>query len=141
MNIKQMIKLNADALGIEPPNVKTVERLGTPSTIAAAATDGSHIAVVKDINVLTETFVFFAISHEMRHIWQIRSGFNLTDYAESADTDITAYNSQPAEVDAHAWAIIAVSSVYGIRPTLEHNLGADIWKLIQKRINEITEEK
>lgn len=138
MDIQKMIQMNANELGIAVPALKYVKSLGTPTTIASAASDGSHIAVVKDINVLNETFVFFAISHEMRHIWQVRTGFNLSDYVTSSEVDSKDYNAQPAEIDAHAWGVIAVSSVYGVRPTLEKNLGADIWKMIETRISEIT---
>ena len=139
--IENAIRWNAAALGIPAPETELVEELMTPTTLAALSIDGKYIAVKKTASADKRT-VWLAISHEMRHAWQIKNtGWINKSYKQSGSADsIDAYNNQLAEIDAHAWSFMVMATLFGIRPMFERQLGADTMRRIEKRITEIQKE-
>lgn len=131
---KQYINDISKVLDIQPPELRTVpaDELLTPTQIAAYA-DGS-ILLRDDMELSPD--VFLALSHELRHAWQIANGADLEAYRTSQEMDLEAYNLQPLEVDANAFAVIAMSSFFGIAPQFQ-NLPESVRHAINDRANAI----
>ena len=55
------------------------------------------------------------------------------DYQTSDETDIHAYNSQELEIDAWAWATVAVVQNVGEIPDFTNALGTELHDEILKR--------
>lgn len=63
---------------------------------------------------------FFAVAHELRHVWQFRHGLYLPDYKERNECEsVEGYNLQPAEVDANAFAGLVMMDFFGLKPLFE----------------------
>lgn len=147
--IRKVADYNARQLKIVTPKIKVVSKssevFATPTTQAAISSDGKNLYInkmaidgwEKDEQPFN---VWLVISHECRHAWQehdknFRKHFD--NYKNSASLSVQDYNLQPAEIDAWAWAILLVGKNFGVRPTLEQQLGLEVWSAILKRIDEI----
>lgn len=139
---REAVQANARLLRVpEPRVVPTPEaKFTTPTTRAALSDDGTVIAVNRGTDFPDRISVWFAVSHEMRHLWQMRNGRIRSGYAPASDLPLDDYNGQDEEIDAHAWTVVVLSTVFGIRPTLEKNLGEEIWKQIEARAAQIAAE-
>lgn len=88
---------------------------------------------------ISETIL--AISHEMRHLWQLEHGL-FQDEIGSSETyidsqiDFEKYLMQKSEIDANAFAQIMCIKLLGIKP-LWQNYPKNVRDSIQKRISEI----
>lgn len=83
---------------------------------------------------------WFATSHEMRHLWQMRSGnVSVSRHVQSSCISLDAYNRQPHEIDANAWAVLIMESTFGVTPLLANNVGSEIYEAIRRRAEEIAE--
>lgn len=111
----------------------------TRSTRAALAEDGSYIIINID-QELDLRSIWFAVSHEMRHLWQMQKNCIRKVYSPSSGLPLSEYNEQPEEIDAHAWAVVVMKNVFGVRPTLDVNLGETVWKKIEDQANKIENE-
>lgn len=63
--------------------------------------------------------LYFAIAHEMRHIWQESTDHEkwFGDYKPSNEfRNIDKYNQQPAEIDANAYAAFVMAKFFGVSP-------------------------
>lgn len=126
---------NALALGIEAPPViwATAESFATPTTLAAASSDGS---IALNSSVLRDPpTVWLTVSHEMRHVWQIKNGqFDPSAYHVSSDVSAKDYNAQELELDAQAWSFAVMRIVHRIEPvTFRAQLGDDLYDRIRER--------
>ena len=150
MTAAQIVRLNASALGIPVPAIVYVDpdEMPTPTTQAAVGTTDYEIAVNRsqlyrfrgrdgDLNLT------LVLSHEMRHLWQLRSGWSpaASGYLSRSETSLAEYNAQQAEVDAWAWSVIVVEDLHGVTPQVGHILGADIVTQISNRAAEIRAER
>lgn len=135
------IQTNAALLKVPAPRLAFVpaSQFTTPSTRAALSDDGKLISVNRDMKA-AKLDAWFAISHEMRHLWQMKHGKLRSTYAPSSTLPLAEYNDQDEEIDAHAWAVIMMANTFGIRPTLENNLGKEVWNRIERRAEEIANE-
>lgn len=140
--INEAIAYNCQLLNIAPPVFELVpgSKLATPTTMAALTRGGKYLAINKDFP-LSGHDIWFTISHEMRHKWQLDTGFNLDGYFRSNAGNVVDYNSQAAEIDAHAWAVIVMANALHLRPMLREALGGEVWAAIERRIKEISEGK
>lgn len=131
---KQYINDISKVLDIQPPEMRTVPaaELLTPTQIAAY-TDGS-ILFRDDMELSSD--VFLALSHELRHAWQIANGVDLEAYQTSREMGLEAHNLQPLEMDANAFAIVAMSVFLGIAPQFQ-NLPKSVCHAINDRANAI----
>ncbi len=116
--IKSAIDGNAHVLGIKKPRFVYGE---TESDIASYAADDA-ILTIDMKKVETEEELYFAIAHEMRHIWQLKENirFYYKGYKtlqECQDEDI--FHMQVAELDADAWAMIIMEQMYQTMPSLD----------------------
>ena len=131
--ITEFIKIVCENLNINIPMVEYKQTLGSQTMLAQCSSDGEKI-VIK--NMLANFDLFFAIAHELRHVWQIRTDkeFYLSDYKTVEHfPNVQKYNMQIAEIDVNAYAGIVMADVFGVFPQ---------WQgLNQKVINAIKERQ
>ncbi len=141
--IKDIVSYNCDVMRIPVPSIRLAapSKFVKPTIKSAVSSDGKELLINRTFaeNKADIPFVWLAISHECRHIWQLLKTDILVNYQTSAEITLLVYNSQLAEVDAWAWACNIVAQKFGIRPTLEKNFGADLWAQIEKRAYDIAE--
>ena len=144
MRVDSIVDWNVRALGIQEPEIiyADQEEFLTPTTLAATARDGKSLKLSRNVAVEEDARkLWFALSHELRHVYQIQKGtIGLKGYVPASETSVVDYNSQEAEIDANAWMLIAMATNLGIRPTLENQLGDELWHKIVKRAEEIAAE-
>lgn len=124
-------------LDISVPAIKFVpfDRMRTSTQIAALTPDA--VLVRNDVTVSPE--LFFAISHELRHSYQIANGADLKEYQTSDKISNGQYNFQPLEVDANAFAALIMSDFFGIVPRFQ-NLPESVRNAISSRMEQIRKE-
>ena len=126
-----------DILDISAPDIKFVsaDRMHTGTQIAALTPDA--VLIRDDIAVSPE--LFFALAHELRHVYQIANGAKLEEYKTSDKMTVEEYNLQLLEVDANAFALLAMSSMFGIMPQFQ-NLSESVREAIKTRADQIKAE-
>ena len=124
-------------LDISVPAIKFVpsDRMRTSTQIAALTPDA--VLVRNDVTVSPE--LFFAISHELRHSYQIANGADLKEYQTSDKISNGQYNFQPVEVDAHAFAALIMYDFFGVVPRFQ-NLPESVRDAISSRMEHIRKE-
>lgn len=127
---------NANALSIRPPRIHISApcELMTDTTLAAMSADGRRLAIKSTIT--DERTIWFAVSHEMRHAWQIKHSTDFSSYKTANESGKLEYNSQEAEIDAHAWACIVINNVFKLQPMLD-SLGKELADMVANRSEEI----
>ena len=114
MTLEQFAEQVAAILGIPCPTIKNVTQLSTPTQIAAIDPDGMILTLRSNAEMYDKAF---AIAHELRHLWQQRTGlFDLTAHSAAGSISTVAYNMQPEEIDANAFAALIMESSFGVRP-------------------------
>jgi len=80
----------------------------------------------------------FAIAHELRHLWQIKTDKKLyfSDYKTVDILGVEKYNNQLAEIDAHAFASIIMIDFFHLKPVY-NGLSAQNIALVKDRMKEI----
>lgn len=140
----KIIKCNCSVLVVPIPTVRIAEpsEFATPTVKSVVSTDGRGLLINRQFaeSEADELFVWLALSHECRHIWQAHNSQKFDSYQTSATLPLVEYNAQPEEIDAWAWAVIVTGQLFGIRPTLEKNFGAEVWAQIEQRIQQIATE-
>lgn len=138
-DISSIVQANCDLLGIHPPDVKYAPASDflTPTTIAATRDDGGAIQLNQDIPASTPD-LWFSLSHELRHVWQIQRGKLSHSYSDRQGTSVVAYNMQYEEIDANAWAYIMCTEFLHLRPTLETALPPEVVERIIVRAQRIS---
>lgn len=138
--IEHAVQFNCETLGVSPPRVTMLpaSSFSTLTTFAAISPDGEKLAINSSLT-LSKIDIWFAISHELRHKWQIDHDWDFGKYQKS-DVDFCNYNRQPQEIDAPAWATIVLANLFHLRPKLAETLGNDVWGLIVARAKEIEME-
>lgn len=133
------VKMNADVLGTEEPKIifRPKEFFFTPTTWAALGESGTSIVVNYNIDFDDKPDILLAISHEMRHLWQMQTGKISENYSPSDNSNLQKYNLQWEEIDANAWAVEMVEHFLKVTPLLEQTLGAEVWAKIRERQAEI----
>ena len=89
-----------------------------------------------------ETDLYFALAHEIRHLWQYRQG-KLTDRLRNKPTSaegIREYNLLWEELDANAFAVVCMEDLFRIRP-LFNGLDEDVKEQIYKMAKEFKLEE
>ena len=150
MIFKDIIEKNCKLLKIPVPAVVVVaaSELPTPTTRAALRVnacdvDASELVINRDYEAMIcsdELQAWLTLSHEIRHLWQVRHKANdLDGYRQSGELDVRTYNEQDLEIDAWAWSAIAVAQVLGGIPDFENLFGKDVAKKIFERAKKILE--
>lgn len=87
------IQVNCGLLGVSPPRVEDAPAsdFATRTTMAALSSDGQTL-IVNAAHDFSELDIWLAVSHEMRHKWQIETGWSLDGYRVN-DGDTIRKNS------------------------------------------------
>ncbi|MBQ8109669.1 MAG: hypothetical protein IJ124_05880 [Clostridia bacterium] len=110
-----MVRDIAELLNIEPPRVRRVRKLRSGDGIA------SYYPLDNTVEIVTSAMdadVAFALAHELRHAWQhVHAPEMWQGYrTRLACGSVEAYNMQPAEIDANAFAQIIMVDAIGLKP-------------------------
>lgn len=119
--IKDFINDVCEILNINTPVILyDTSNFSSDTMMAQCSHDGSTI-YLKRLDK-TNPDQFFAIAHELRHVWQINNDEQLyfadykpVDLCESVEN----YNLQIAEVDANAFAGLVMIDFFGLKPLFE----------------------
>lgn len=133
-------------LEIEPPRISSdVDDFPTDTTLAAVCipADGGKPFLCLRENVEPDPGYYVQVAHELRHLWQLENdnGYWFGSYKsiEELRGDLTRYNLQPAEVDAHAFSVVVLVRAFGAAPTFE-TLGEPVRQAIAERLRQIAPE-
>lgn len=126
-----------EILDIEVPKIEYKNAFDTPTMMACCDSNGTTI-YIKPIDNPNLDY-FFAIAHELRHIWQIQidKEFYFSTYMPAnLFLSIDDYNLQDAEIDANAFAGMVMVDFFQVKP-LYQGLSDKVKTEINKRINTI----
>ena len=106
------------SMGIDPPKVSyNTDHFDSNTMLAQCAPDGSTIYVKEPESINPD--ILFAIAHELRHVWQIRTDKKkyLGDYRPvNLCKSLEEYNLQESEIDANAFAAAVMYELFDLRP-------------------------
>lgn len=123
-------------LGVDTPEWIEVEVLDTDTQIAAADIEKNIIYTKKGTD---EKMLFFAIAHELRHMWQAKNKKDILKKFDKSKKDIRRYNEQEAEVDANAFATAIMVAMFNVKP-LFYEFDDKIKEKIYEKAKKIVEE-
>lgn len=133
--VDEYIKDVCDILDIQPPLVSfDTSKFATDTMQAMCDPSGKVIYIRRKKN--PDADYMLAIAHELRHIWQITQnpdllkGYRPINMMESLE----AYNLQPAEVDANAFAAMVMADFFHLSPQWQ-GMSQKVVDAINKRIN------
>lgn len=136
-----LIKGVSDLLGIKVPTVSYDEsKFLTKTQLAGVDLDKNIIYIKAQYDVKFDGY--FAICHELRHIWQYKNVLwqkELNSRRRNDQTDIEYYNNQISELDANAFATFFMMNQFRVKPLFK-NLDPKTKEKIFKRAKEIETE-
>lgn len=113
MNVFKQIIKNELGINLLPLNHTTLD--GTMLAVLECDENGKHPIINISNKILDERDLLFALSHEMRHYWQLTKGdIKLESHKPSLNTE--KYNLQIEEIDAHAFAWYVMEKYYNVKP-------------------------
>jgi hypothetical protein len=126
-----------DYMGIDPPELSyNTDHFSSDTMIAQCSPDGTTIFVKPYKNRPTLDH-YFAVAHELRHVWQIRSDKNrfMANYKPvNMFSSVDDYNMQLAELDANAFAAVVMMDFFGVSPLFD-GLSDHVKTAIWERVN------
>lgn len=131
-----------DLLSIEKPSISFDISSFLSSTMMAQVDLKEMILFIREPKNESNPDCFFAIAHELRHIWQYKNDeqFYLSNYKPSDKcASVEEYNLQTAEVDANAFAAIIMIEKFHLRPQWK-GLPDKVISAIEKRIKMLIRE-
>ena len=148
--LSEIVEFNCSVLGVDIPKVQISPASFFPTPTTRAQIEYSKKATILHVNEKYLEFfqddkfqAWLAISHEIRHIWQIQQkklAQSLKKYERSDKRSMQEYNDQDLEIDAWAWATIVVNEKLQLRPLFSKTLGKEIEEKIFGRVVEILNE-
>ena len=137
--IYQFITLICKDLKINKPKIQIANVFLSKTQLASYDPNKKLIIIKKDFENYYD--MFFAISHEIRHKYQIDKGlFNFENYKQVNEISNYDYNMQKEELDANAYAYIIMASAFGVEAKF-NGLEENIINKIKERANEIIEQE
>lgn len=128
-------------LEIDTPEVRfDTSHFQTTTMLAQCSSDGKEI-FLKEFEKPNPD-VLFAAAHELRHIWQLQTDEEkfFSDYKTADECgSVDVYNQQEAEVDANAFAVIAMVDMCRLKGELR-GMSTKVKLMMERRIDEIVEE-
>lgn len=114
-NLRNYTTALAVVLKIRPPVISSKKPKGVSATqFGALDVNTRSIWVRRGID---ERDIYFAVAHEMRHLWQFEKHHEMFDeYQSNSVLSIHEYNLQPAELDANAFAFLIMRRWFGLEP-------------------------
>lgn len=153
MSVSDWVELNCNLLGIPCPTLK----FSAPSFFLTSTTQACIVGDLDDLSktelhlneaVFTKAIPFWkaaiAISHELRHFWQLfyDKGYTVIRGYKTSDElkSLKEYNEQELELDAWAWACYVTQREFdGAYPTFDF-MGKDYTKKVLERAEQIKKE-
>ena len=141
-DLKDFIGEVCDILEIPIPNISYDFRAFKNNTKMAM------LAIEKNVPTLylsalidTEHDYYFAVAHELRHLWQYSTNekYWLVGYKTAEEIGIIAYNRQRLEIDANAFASLIMVLSFGMVPTFP-SLDLETRHMIEVRARQIMPE-
>lgn len=124
----------AGLLDIPRPEFDMSPNFKSPTQIGGADLESWTIGIKPDADIRDQVLV---VAHEMRHLWQsVNQPDMFAAYQSSAELDKEAYNLQPAEIDANAFALVVMEEAFGVTP-LFNGLSDHVKSAIHSRAEEI----
>lgn len=133
--IEDFVEYICGLLNIEVPEVRVLKDEALTDTTLACVIDG----VVYIESMKPSPDLLFSVAHELRHLWQAETdrGLYFKGYKTLRELrDVNAYNQQPAEPDANAFASAIMAANFGISPTFDA-LSEDTKASIEARAKEL----
>lgn len=136
--LDKFIKEICKELNIPIPTISFDTSGFTSDTMIAQYSSAKNVIYIKKFEEINFD-ILFAVTHELRHIWQIRTSesFYMNNYTTSISVE--DYNRQIAEIDANAYAGLVMINLFGVKP-LFHGLPSDIVEMIYNRMEEIEDD-
>lgn len=133
--IHDFIAYLCDVLQIPVPTIHYTDDEMLSGTMLAMLTKNGFEMALKE----TEPNItyLFSIAHEIRHAWQIvyHEQEYLSDYkTRDKCASVEEYLLQSAEIDANAFASVAISSMFPIDIAFEHAPGIVVQKIREREI-------
>ena len=107
-------------LSIKCPKIKFVPEKDETGVLAKVVLDTNK--KIKRINFALDYenvyIAYFAISHELRHVYQLKYNYQIFEKYVEKDTGISTedYNLQEAEIDANAFGSLYMQVNFGVKP-------------------------
>ena len=137
--INKFVATVCEDLGIEPPKI-TFDITNEDGTMLAGY--GPHdqtLHLRKDYENMADAY--FSIVHELRHKYQIvHNEFDLENYKTTTSLSIEDYNLQKEEIDANAYGMYFMRTVFGLEPQF-NGLSDKVINEIKKREKWIEEKE
>lgn len=125
-------------LNIPVPEIVITDKMLSGTNLAYADI-ANHKIFVKD-RIENKLDAFFAIAHELRHIWQsVADPELLTNHESAEEIGIEAYNLQPAEIDANAFGMFCMITGFDRQPLFQ-GMTENVRNKIFERFEEIYKE-
>lgn len=138
-DIHKFIKIICDDLCIKKPYIKINNSVFMSNTQLASYDPYNKIITIKE-NYENKLDLYFSISHELRHKYQIDKGlFNFENYKQVNEISNYDYNMQKEEIDANAYAYIIMISAFGVEAQFK-GLEQNVINKIKERANEIIKQ-
>lgn len=133
--MKSFVKKICKILDVQPPKIRYVAELDTATKMAAYNPE-KNVLYVKDS--LDSYDLLFAVAHELRHLWQSRFRTDMFEkYQSSTDLSIEEYNLQEAEIDANAFGMVVMQTLFHVTPLFDGQ-SEDVKQAIETRAKEIS---
>lgn len=139
--IIEFVEEVSDILDIEAPEISHDTSYFESDTMKACYVPEENTIYV-DIIGMPSPDDLLAIAHELRHAWQCKNDKEKfsKNYKQRHECDsIEEYNLQFAEIDAHAFAAIAMGKCFGMTPLFE-GFSEKLREKINERIKDIKAE-
>lgn len=134
--MEDFINQLAALLDIPAPGIEYNYKFKSKTQLAGADPDGWTIA----LSAAAEgPDLYFAVAHEIRHLWQRKNGWTFSGYKENTGDGLTEYNRQPEEVDANAFSALVMRSAFRLDPRFD-GMDEDTKRMITDRRKELEKE-
>ena len=141
-DLKEFIGEVCDILEIPIPNISDdFSAFKNNTKMAMLAIEKNVPTLYLSDRMETEYDYYFAVAHELRHLWQYSTNekYWLGGYKTSEEIGITAYNRQRLEIDANAFSAIIMVLSFGMVPTFP-SLDLETRHMIEVRARQIMPE-
>lgn len=137
---KIFIEEMCEALEIEVPVISFDTSTFTSDTLMANIDPNGYIMHIRPVDMINFD-LFFAISHELRHVWQMKKHkeiFFKSYHPREEFKNVNDYNMQLAEIDANAFAAFIIEECFGVHPLFKgfsKKVRDAIWQYVEDRVN------
>lgn len=115
MGIEAFVSKVCKILEISSPKLCVTDDMPTSTMMAYYCKDEDTLYYRETHK--NEYDVYFSISHELRHKWQYEYYPSIFVFYKTSDkVSVDEYNSQEVELDANAFATVALEELLGITP-------------------------